>query len=170
MTDDGKWRTDPPGIAGPLEMTSNFHRFLRETLIWKCTGLTEEQLRWSPVPSGTSLLGLLKHSVFVERGWISRYIGGLDVDPGWTRDDPDADWRIEPGETFESIRALYHAEAARSGEVLQGVSWDDVPPDPTGRNRTLSVGWILTHMVEEVGRHCGHADLIRELVDGQTGE
>lgn len=170
MVDEGDWREEPPGIASPVEMTIAFHRFLRDTLVWKCSGLSEEQLRWSPVPSGTSLLGLLKHSAYVERGWISRYIGGQDIDPGWTSEDPDADWRIETGETFESIRALYDAEAARSAAVLKGVAWDDVPPDPTGRDRTLSVGWILTHMVEEVARHCGHADLIRELIDGRTGE
>ena len=170
MANDGDWRLDPSPTGNPVEVVTAFHRFLRDTLVWKCAGLTEEQLRWSPVPTGTSLLGLLKHSAYVERGWISRYIGGVDVDPGWSPDDPDADWRVEPGETFESIRDLFAAEAERSAEVLAGVSWEDVPVDPTGRDRGLSVGWVLTHMVEEVGRHCGHADLIRELIDGQTGE
>jgi hypothetical protein len=65
---------------------------------------------------------------------------------------------------------LYLAEAARSADILAVVDWNTIPPDPTGKDRGFNVGWILTHMVEEVGRHCGHADLIRELIDGQTGE
>jgi hypothetical protein len=92
------------------------------------------------------------------------------VELAWTRDDPDGDWRIEPGESFASLRDLYIAEGKRSRQVLANVNWDDIPPDPTDRNRQLSVGWILTHMVEETARHCGHADLIRELLDGETGE
>jgi uncharacterized damage-inducible protein DinB len=163
-------RFEPPHSAGALEMTAAFHRFLRDTLLWKCSGLTEEQLRWSPVPSGTSLLKLLKHSTHVERWWIARYIGRLDVPMAWSKDDPDGDWRLEPGETYESLRDLYIAEGERSRDILSGVAWEDVPPDPTGRDRHLSVGWIMTHMVEEVARHCGHADLIRELLDGETGE
>jgi uncharacterized damage-inducible protein DinB len=153
-----------------MELTAGFHRFLRDTLLWKCSGLTEEQLHWAAVPSGTSLIKLIKHSVDVERWWIARYIGGLDVSFSWTKDDPDGDWRIEAGETFASLRDLYIAEGERSRQVLAGASWDYVPPDPTDRNRQLSVGWILTHMVEETARHCGHADLIRELLDGETGE
>jgi uncharacterized damage-inducible protein DinB len=170
MTLDEQGRTEPLTVGGAVGQVSSFHSFLRETLLWKCSGLTEEQLRWSPVLSGTCLLGILKHSVYVERWWISRYIGGLDVRGVSSEEDPDADWRIEPGESFETIRELYLAEGERSRNVLSAISWDQVPEDPTGRKRTLSVGWILTHMVEEVGRHCGHADLIRELIDGQVGE
>jgi uncharacterized damage-inducible protein DinB len=108
--------------------------------------------------------------VYVERWWISRYVGGLDVQGVSTAEDPDADWRIEPGESFDSIRDLYLAEGERSRDVLSSATWDQTPEDPTGRNRGLTVGWILTHMVEEVGRHCGQADMIRELIDGQVGE
>jgi uncharacterized damage-inducible protein DinB len=167
---DEQGRTEPLIAGEAVEQVGSFHRFLRETLLWKCSGLTEEQLRWSPVPSGTCLLGILKHSVYVERWWISRYVGGLDVQGVSTAEDPDADWRIEPGESFDSIRDLYLAEGERSRDVLSSATWDQTPEDPTGRNRGLTVGWILTHMVEEVGRHCGQADMIRELIDGQVGE
>ena len=170
MTFDEQGRLEPPHSGEPVEQVMGFHRFLRETLLWKCAGLSEEQLRWSPVPSGTCLLGLLKHSVYVERWWISRYIGGLDVCGVSTEEDPDADWRIEPGDSYETIRDLYLAEAERSRKVLSRVAWDQIPEDPTGRNRGFNVGWILTHMVEEVGRHCGHADMLREQIDGQAGE
>ncbi len=167
---DEQGRTEPPRSGGPVEVVMGFHRFLRETLYWKCAGLTEEQLRWSPVPSGTCLLGILKHSVNVERWWIAQVIGGLDVEFDWTDDDKDADWRLLPEDTLESVRAAYEAEAQRSAQVLAGVQWDDAPKEAEAAAHGLNVGWVLTHMVEEVGRHCGHADLIRELIDGQTGE
>jgi uncharacterized damage-inducible protein DinB len=170
MADGGHLRTEPPGTGPAIELTQGFLGWLRETLLMKCAGLSEEQLWWSPVPSGTSLLGLVKHSIRVERYWITQIIGGLDAEVGEPDEDPDAEWRIEPGESFASIRDQYRAEWARSRDVLGRVSWDDVPPNPTGSTRPESVGWILTHMVEEVARHCGHADLIRELIDGQTGE
>lgn len=162
-------RVEAPGTGAALEIAVGYLDWLRETLLLKCQGLTESQLTWSPVPSGTCLLGLVKHSIQVERYWIATIIAGLDVEFLRSRADPDADWRIEPSETFDSIRELYEAEWERSNEILATVSWDDVPANPDSP-RAESVGWIMTHMVEEVARHCGHADLIRELIDGQTGE
>ena len=110
---DEQGRTEPPRSGGPVEVVMGFHRFLRETLWWKCAGLTEEQLRWSPVPSGTSLLGILKHSVDVERWWIAEVIGGLDVESDWTEEDKDAAWRPGPDDTLESVMA---AAATGSGQ------------------------------------------------------
>jgi uncharacterized damage-inducible protein DinB len=170
MAIDEDKRYEPPATGDAVTLTRAFHHFLRDTLLWKCSGLSEEQLRWSPVESGTCLLGILKHSLYVERWWIAQHIGGLDVEFPWTEADPNAEWRVEPDDSLASIRALYLAEADRSDLVLASAAWDTVPPDPTGRDRGFSVGWILTHMVEEVARHCGHADLIRELIDGETGE
>jgi uncharacterized damage-inducible protein DinB len=167
---DEQGRTEPPRSGGPVEVVMGFHRFLRETLWWKCAGLTKEQLRWSPVPSGTSLLGILKHSVDVERWWIAEVIGGLDVESDWTEEDKDAAWRPTLDDTLESVMAAYKAEAERSEQVLAGVQWNDAPKEAEAAASGITVGWVLTHMVEEVGRHCGHADLIRELIDGQTGE
>lgn len=163
-------RSEPPGVGPAIEISAGYLAWLRETLLLKCDGLTEEQLRWSPVPSGTSLLGLIKHSIRVERYWIASTIGQREVEPVSTSQDSDSEWRVEPGYTFASLRDLYQAEWARSSEVLAQVSWDDIPPNPEGSARPESVGWILTHMVEEVARHCGHADLIRELIDGEVGE
>lgn len=168
---DEQGRHDPEHAGSPVELVSQFHRFLRETLFWKCEGLTEEQLRWSPVPSGTCLLNILKHSLNVERWWILTVIGNLpDVEFDDSEDDLDADWRLEPDDTYASIRAKFEAEAARSEQVMVGKQWSDLVHDPRPHMADLTVGWVMTHMVEEVGRHCGHADLIRELIDGQTGE
>lgn len=170
MTLDDQGRLEPPRSGSPVEQVMGFHRFLRETLYWKCAGLTEEQLRWSPVPSGTCLLGILKHSVNVERSWIANIIGGQDVEFDFSDEDRDADWKVMPHDTFESVRAAYEAESERSVNVLANIKWEDVPKEAEAAAHGLNVGWILTHMVEEVGRHCGHADLIRVLIHGQMGE
>jgi hypothetical protein len=85
----------------------------------------------------------------------------------WSKEDPDADWRIEPTETTEAIVALYQAETARSRDIVRGAGWNDQAMNsPKGH----TLGWILTHMVEEVARHNGHADILREQIDGKTGE
>ena len=171
MQIDEQGRHEPPHFGAPVEVVAGFHRFLRETLIWKCEGLSEEQLRWSPVPSGTCLLGILKHSVEVERWWINRAIGNHpDLPMLWGTDDPDADWRVESDDTFTAIRARFEVEAMQTEALLAKVGWDDATYDGRPHNADLSVGWILSHMVEEVARHCGQADIIREMIDGQTGE
>ena len=163
----GDHRPEPPFAAPPEEMVSGFLDFLRATLLWKIDGLSDEELRRSMVPSGTSLLGMLKHSAYVERWWFQAVFAGEDAAFPWTDEDPDADWRIEPDETSAAIIALYQGEVERSRAIVAGVNWHDRAKKP-GSEQTL--GWILTHMVEEVGRHSGHADIFRELIDGQTGE
>lgn len=160
-------RPDPPMAAAPVEMLSAFLDFHRATLLWKIEGLTDEQLRRSMVASGTSLLAIVKHSAFVERWWFRRVFAGEDVEIPWSREDPDADWRLEPTDTVAGIIALYQDETDRSREIVRGASWDDVAAF-TPKGHTL--GWILTHMVEEVARHNGHADILREQIDGVTGE
>lgn len=148
-------------------MTAAFLDFLRATLLWKIDGLSDEEVRRPMVPSGTCLLGIVKHSGWVERWWFQRVFAGDDVQIIWQGDDPNADWKIEPDETTADIIAFYEAETRRSREILQGAHWGDVAK-ASGKEHTL--GWIMTHMVEEVARHCGHADIFREMIDGKTGE
>jgi uncharacterized damage-inducible protein DinB len=156
--------------AAPVEMVSAFLDFLRATLLWKIDGLSDEDLRRPMTPSGVSLLGLVKHSTVVERFWFRKAFAGEDVSVPWSTDDPGADWRIEPEETTEAIVELYRAEVERSRAIVAGQAWETraVRPPWSGAEQTL--GWILTHMVEEVARHCGHADILREAIDGATGE
>lgn len=160
-------RPDPPLAAPPVAMLSAFLDFLRETLVWKVADLSDEDLRRPMVPSAICLLGIVKHSAYVERWWFRSVFAGEDLPAGWSEADPDADWRIEPEETTGAILALYRDEVERSRAAVAGADWNDVARRP-GRDQTL--GWILTHMVEEVARHCGHADILRELIDGATGE
>ena len=92
---------------------------------------------------------------------------GEDVPILWLEKDWCADWRVEPGETTDAIVGFYREEVERSRAVVAGAAWG-TPAAKEGHEQTL--GWILTHMVEEVGRHCGHADILRERIDGATGE
>ncbi len=160
-------RPEPPMAASPVEMLSAFLDFNRATLLWKVSGLTDEELRRPMVPSGTCLLGLVKHSAAVETSWFQTRFAGLDVPNTWSKDDPDGDWRIEQHETTESIIASYLDACEKSRSIVRSASWDD-PSKREGRGETL--GWILSHMLEEISRHVGHADILREQIDGATGE
>ena len=163
-------RNDPPKSAPPERMVGAFLDFLRETMIWKTSDLSLEQQTWAYEPSSMSLLGMIKHLAYVERSWFQTVLAGLDVEFPWTEADPDADWRIEAGEDADGIRALYRREIERSREIAAGMTWDEVGKNARAQAEGLTLGWVLTHMVEETARHCGHADLIREKLDGATGE
>ncbi len=160
-------RPEPPHAASPKEMTAAFLDFLRATMVWKIEGLDDDALRRSLVPSGITLLGMVKHLGHVERYWFRIVFAGEDVSLAWTGADPNADWRVEPDETTAEIIDHYREQAAMAREIVAAAAWDDVARRP-GYPHTL--GWILTHMVEETARHCGHADILRELTDGATGE
>ena len=149
-------------------MLAAFLDFQRDTLLWKLSGLSEEQLRKSWTPSGNSLLGLVKHLAYVERSWFQRRFMGLDVFIAWHGDDPDADFRIEPDESPEAVFEFFVAEVEQSRRIAsEAPSLDTIARRP---DRPVSLRWILIHMIEETARHVGHADLMRELTDGQTGE
>lgn len=119
------------------------------------------------MPSPTTLLGLVKHLANVERTWFGRVFAGQDLPDPWTEEDPDVDFRIEPGETVENIFAFYREECDGSRRIVEAVSLDDVARH-LGRDHTLR--WILIHMIEETARHVGHADILRELTDGVVGQ
>lgn len=165
-------RRDPDRIAperAALEQWVDYHR---ATLITKCAGLSPEQLkrRASP-PSSLSLLGLVRHMTEVERWWFRMHGGGEELtfpyDPdGVGRDFDD----IEEADAEANIEAFWH-EVDASRAAVAGKSLDLVIPsrgDHPGRTRDLR--WIFVHMIEEYARHNGHADLLREAIDGVTGE
>ena len=96
---------------------------------------------------------------------------GQEVSFPWTREDPDADWRIEPAETTGQVLALYDGECDRSRAIVaESSSLDEVVEHPRRPGWRMSRRWILTHMIEETARHVGHADILREQIDGATGE
>jgi len=170
VSTNGDHRPEPPLTAAPVEMLGGFLDFLRATLLWKLEGLSDEETRRVLTPSGVSLISLVKHSAYVERFWFQIQFAGLDVPNGWSQDDPDADWRIEPTDTVQGLMALYESETAKSREIVREASWDDVCQGSRSKSQGKTLGWVLTHMVEEIARHCGHADILREMIDGATGE
>ncbi|PWI46111.1 DinB family protein [Streptomyces sp. ICBB 8177] len=170
MTTPHLHRTDPPTTADERTTLESWLDFHRDTLALKCEGLSADQLRTaSTPPSGLTLLGLVRHLTDVERAWFRRRLGAQDIPPLYYTDaDPDADLRVggdtHPEETF----AVWRAEIDRAREVAATRSLDD-----TGLSRNgvpVSLRWVYLHMIEEYARHNGHADLIRERIDGATGE
>lgn len=139
----------------------------RALMLWKLEGVDEEQARSSPVGSATSLLGLVKHLAWVERWWFCDFIGGQEQDYPWSDDDPDADWRIEDDESVQTISQLYVDAVAAANEVIAEAESLDVTSEHGGRPRSLR--WVMVHMIEETARHAGHADIVREIIDGTVG-
>ncbi len=144
----------------------------RSIVLWKLKGLSHEDAVRPLVDSGTSLLGSVKHLAFVERWWFDDFMASLSVDYPHSDDDPDADWRIEPGETIESISKLYADAVAAANEIVAAADNLDVvgsmDAGPQHR-RERSLRWVLVHMIEETARHVGQMDIMRELIDGGVG-
>jgi len=141
----------------------------RAVVLWKVDGLSLEEASRPVVASGTSLLGLVKHLAFVERWWFDDFFAGNTVDYPWSEEDPDADFRIEDGETIDDIVSLYTEAVARSNELVTDAQMDDLSVGSRGGER-FALRWIVAHMIEETARHAGHADITRELIDGTTGD
>lgn len=143
----------------------------RDTLICKVDGLDDAQLRHPHDPSGLTLLGIVKHLTDVERSWFREVFAGQDLAHLWDPADPQRYWRIEARDTATGLISDYRSECGMANAIVQGHSLDDTARggDPaTGQAFTLR--WIVLHMIEETARHVGHADLIREAIDGATGE
>ncbi len=174
MTTQTEERRDPPH-AGPEKATLEaFLDYHRATLLLKMSGLDEAALRRRLVPSQTTLLGLVKHLAYVERGWFQNVFAGL----GAEEPDPAADWHLEPGETAQTIFELYQSEVAISQQIVAGANLDDLArqsgeglgEEEQRGKQPQSLRWIIVHMIEETARHNGHADILRELTDGQSGK
>ena len=139
----------------------------RRTVVWKLDGLSRDDAVTPRVPSGTSLLGVVKHLAYVERWWFQAVIGRRDPEFPWSEDDPDADWRIDDGESVEDIIDLFWAECTISNEILEGL--ESLDAEYQRRDEMLTARGIILHMIEEIARHAGHTDILRELADGTTG-
>jgi uncharacterized damage-inducible protein DinB len=163
---DGR-RTSPPATANEFEMLDAFLEYQQKTLLLKIEGLTREQLDHPMVPSGMTLLGMVKHLAYAYQWWLQVAFMGRELPRPWTNDDPDAEFRIEPGESVSDIENLYLQEVAAAREVARSSSLDDRAVKPHFRP---SLRWIMVHLIEETARHNGHADIFREQIDGQTGE
>jgi hypothetical protein len=174
-------RTEKPLRADEATSLRAFLDHHRDTFRWKCEGLTQEQLAQPLAPSEMTLGGMIKHLAVVEQSWFEDDFLGLGLMPPYDAVDWDADedweWHTAKDDTPEELFALLDEARRRSDAVLDqalapgGVGLDGLSfsEHPDGRGR-FSLRWIILHMIEEYARHNGHADLIRESIDGQTGQ
>ncbi|MFJ3673186.1 DinB family protein [Streptomyces sp. NPDC090106] len=166
-------RREPSTTADERTMLEGWLDYHRQTLVWKCEGLTDAQLRTASVePSELTLMGLARHMAEVERFWFHQIL--LDDDQGvlyCTEEDPDGDFHLSGTETWEDTHATLRAEIAGARRNAAGLGLDDMSKGVHRRTgERFSLRWIYTHMIEEYARHNGHADLLRERVDGSTGD
>jgi uncharacterized damage-inducible protein DinB len=165
-------RPGPPYAGDERATLAGFLDFQRATLEWKCTGLADEQLRQRSVPtSSMSLLGIVRHLTDVEQHWFRVSLDGQAPSLHyWHRgpDGADTDWEVEGADVAESFGAWRQEVDASRRIVADSGSLDRSFDDPHDGRVTLR--WILTHMIEEYARHNGHADLLREAIDGAVGE
>ncbi|ADB29465.1 protein of unknown function DUF664 [Kribbella flavida DSM 17836] len=167
-------------LGDAVELHLAWLDFYRETVERKLTGLSEEELRSSRLPSGWTPLELLKHLVFVERRWLRWGFLAEDVDEPWGDNGPDGRWGLDGDDTLPNLLAELRSGGERTRKIVSGVDGDgsgevlatvaaeggrfgadDVKP---------TLGWILFHVLQEYARHTGQLDVVRELADGVTGE
>ena len=163
-------RTDPPLEAPERQMLTTWLDYHRDTLAWKCAGLSDDQLRERAVPpSRLSLLGLVRHMTDVERGWFRRVLNGEDA-PYRYGTDTKADAEFDDVATADVAEAFasWRSDCERARELAAAAASLDVTGERRGER--FSLRWILVHMIEEYARHNGHADLLRERIDGSVGE
>ncbi|MEU4808760.1 DinB family protein [Nocardia fluminea] len=155
-------RDTPPPRTGSaeIEVLRGFLDYLRTSIVAKVDGAPKPRVRTAEVASGTNLLGLLEHLSFVER---SMFLGDTVTD--W-----QATFHAPATDTVADVVARYRAAVEQANDVLDGCTDLGAPlPRPRPGRRAPSVRWALAHMIEETGRHAGHADILRELIDGATG-
>jgi uncharacterized damage-inducible protein DinB len=139
----------------------------RDAVLWKCEGLDDEALRRQVLPSGNSILGLVKHLATREYIWFSRTFSRptelLPLDGG----DESADVRVEPGESTADIVAFFGRARAATDQLVAELDLDQVGKSVFGDD--VSLRWVLIHMQEDTIRHAGHIDIMREMIDGAVG-
>lgn len=156
-----------PNELGELATLDHALDLYRATIVWKLSGVSEEDARRALVASGTSLLGIVKHLGYTEREWFQGAIAGREVFVPFDDENPDGDWVLTEDDSVASITTFYEAECAASRAVTRSISdpgvlvpWDD---------GEVSIRRVVVHMLEETARHAGHMDILREQLDGATG-
>ncbi|MGH8891776.1 MAG: DinB family protein [Actinomycetes bacterium] len=167
-------RPTSPNVADERTAAEGLLEYHRATLLWKCAGLTADQLKTRAVkPSSLSLLGLVRHMADVERVWFRRRVAGEPIEAlHWTDASPDGDFDEVDSADAGADFAVYAAEVEAARAIQAGHDFDDtfVVRRRDGTEETVDVRALVLHMIEEYARHNGHADLLRECIDGTTGE
>jgi hypothetical protein len=164
--------TVPLTDSGELATALAFLSFARHCVVKKCDGLDEGQLRRVLVPSGTSLLGLVQHLTVGERWWFGHHFA--EVPPGADATDEDEsgfDFGMEVPDSMSSAEVIdaYRRAITESDATILRIGDVDALTTRSVRGERKSLRWVLAHMTSEVARHAGHADILRELIDGTTG-
>ncbi len=143
----------------------------RAIMTWKTEGMSDEAARTSPFASDTSMIGMLQHLAIVEKSWFQDVFAGRDVDYGFDFDsDRDAEWHLSGTETLAAAIAAYEDAVAASNEIIAGSDLEEMSQRGRREGQELfSLRWIVIHMIEETARHAGHADVLREHLDGTLG-
>jgi uncharacterized damage-inducible protein DinB len=168
-------RIDPPETGPEPDQLTAFLELQRATMLLKCEGLTREQFAQPHPPSTLTLGGLLNHLALVEDSWFRVRFSGEPEHERWA----DIDWDADPEYEFrtaadvepDELRRRYEEACAQSRAVVAGAqSLDQLSVQPRGNGNHFDLRWVLLHLIEETARHAGHADLLREAIDGVTGE
>ncbi|MFC5751832.1 DinB family protein [Actinomadura rugatobispora] len=174
VTDGTVPPAEPPDrLTDPRELLDGYLDYYRDALLRKLDGLTDEQLRTAPLPSGWTPLELFKHLTHVEIRWLQWGFQGEPVERPWGDRGPDGAWHVDGDETFADLRAAFLSTCERSREIVAAADLGGFArPGPRfdDPERPASLIWILFHLLQEYARHLGHLDAARELIDGGVGE
>ena len=169
-------REDPdPGAPGERDSLGQYLDYQRETILLKTGGLTKAQLSETIPSSGLTLAGLLYHLALVEESWFEEHFLGRGPRPDWQgvdwQADPDYEFRTALDRDPEWLRQRYRDACDRARKVAAGAGSLDALSAATLKNgQRFTLRWVMLHLIEETARHAGHADLLREAIDGATGE
>lgn len=162
-------RTDPPYTGAELAQAEGFLDYLRSTVVMKAEGLSEEDAHRSVLPSKLmTVAGLLSHLRWVEAYWFRTVLCGEPDAAPYSKERPDGEFEDAAHLPTRQLVEEYEAECANSRAVAARMGLDETRPFRNGGE--ITVRWVVLHMIEETGRHAGHLDIIRELLDGVTGE
>ncbi len=168
-------RTEPDPVGPEAGLLRQYLDYQRATMLAKTDGLSRGQLGYQHRPSTLTLAGLLYHLALVEESWLEVRFGGLPEREPWAGVDWDADrdWEFHHAVTLwpEELRQRYRDACERSNQVVAAAaSLDQQSVATLSDGRHFSLRWVLLHLIEETARHAGHADMIREALDGSVGE
>jgi uncharacterized damage-inducible protein DinB len=168
MTDDA----DRLGSRGPQrEMLCGFLEWYHAVVAHKLDGLTDAQAGARGTASGLSLLGVVKHLTLVERDWFRGKFAGEEVVLPDVGDDASSTFAVEPGDSVAAVLASYREENDHTRRVVDATaSLDQLSARPSDFRGHFSLRWALVHVIEETARHAGHLDVMREAIDGATGD
>ena len=158
----------PESIGSERQVLEAFLDFHRQVLVSKVDGISENEARRRRVPSKTTLAGLIKHMIGVERGWFQEVLGGRNPeDIGPNVGGGEESWDLAENETVSSLIKEYEQTCEQSRQTAARFALDDAVPEPDMGQ--VSLRWVYVHMIEETARHVGHADILREQTDGAAG-